>query len=231
MKIATPKTKAAPATDWQAGLSAIDLDTIRPVFAPAVADTDKARQLSTDRRHVRRTDKAVMLDARRLANVLEHIGRLPERGEAFHLITENRYSMAHVIPATLQLAEPATIHHLTVVTLSFSQPNMVDLLAMLDSGQIAEVHFLYSCYFRANNKDACQQLAEALTARGQRVFSGLIHAKLLLIELTDGRTYTVESSANLRSCASVEQLAMIHDRSLYDFHRTWTNEILEGPQK
>jgi len=108
---------------------------------PTVADKDKARQLSEDRRHVRRTDKAVMLDARRLANAIEHIGRLPEPGEAFHMVCEKKYSMMHVVPATLHLAEPVTIRYLAVVTLSFSSANMIDLLAMLDAGQIEKVDF------------------------------------------------------------------------------------------
>ena len=215
---------------WDAGLPELPLDALQPVFAPS-GDKDKPRQLSEDRKLIRRTDRAVVLDARRLANALEHIGRLPEAGEAYHLVTEKAYSMMHVIPTTLQLAEPATIAYLAIVTLSFSQANMIDLLGMLDSGQIDKVDFLFSIYFKSNEKENCQRLAQELTTRGQRVFSGLIHAKLLLIELTDGRAFTVESSANLRSCASVEQITIFHDRSLFDFHRGWIGEILEGRKK
>ena len=210
--------------DWTDDLPQLDFTAIPSFFPTAVGD--EGRQIAHERKHVRRTDKAIMLNARRLQNAIEHLGRLPLEGEAFHLITEKRYSMMHVIPATLHLAAPATIKHLSIVTLSFSQPNMVDLLAMLDAGQIETLDFLYSVYFRSNNRDACQQLAEALTTRGQRVYAGLIHAKILLIELSDERHFVVESSANLRSCASVEQLAMFHDRSLFDFHRAWMQELL-----
>jgi hypothetical protein len=208
------------------GLKTLDLDGLHQVFAPvAASDT---RQLSADRLHIRRTDKAVMLDARRLANAIEHIGRLPEPGEAFHLITEKRYLMMHIIPATLHLAEPATIRYLAVVTLSFSQPNMVDLLAMLDAGQVKQMDFAYSVYFKSNEKENCQRLTHELTSRGHRVYAGLIHAKILLMELTDGRSYVVESSANLRSCASVEQITITADAALLAFHRAWINEIMEA---
>ena len=54
----------------------------------------------------------------------------------------------------------------------------------------------------------------------------LTHAKVLLIELTDGRSFTVESSANLRSCSSIEQITMTQDAALTTFHRTWIDEIL-----
>jgi len=56
----------------------------------------------------------------------------------------------------------------------------------------------------------------------------LVHAKLLLMQLVDGRAYVVESSANLRSCSSIEQIVMIHDNALFDFHRQWVNEIMEA---
>ena len=60
----------------------------------------------------------------------------------------------------------------------------------------------------------------------------LTHAKILLIELTDGRSYVVESSANLRSCSSIEQIVMTHDRPLFDFHHQWLDELLaKGNQK
>ena len=43
-----------------------------------------------------------------------------------------------------------------------------------------------------------------------------------------GRAFTVESSANLRSCSSIEQLCMTHDRALFDFHRGWITNIMEA---
>lgn len=55
----------------------------------------------------------------------------------------------------------------------------------------------------------------------------LTHAKILLMELTDGRGFTVESSANLRSCSSIEQITMTHDAELLAFHRQWITDIME----
>ena len=210
-------------------LPTMDLDGIKPLFpAEAVADKDKPRQLNADRKMIRRADKAVMLDARRLANAIEHIGALPSKGQSYHLITEKKYSMMHIIPATLHLAEPARIAYLGIVTLSFSQANLQDLLTLLDAGQIEKVDFAYSCYFKSNNKVDCQRLVDELTSRGHRVFSGLIHAKILLLLLSDGRRFVVESSANLRSCSSIEQLAIFHDGRLFDFHREWITNIMEA---
>jgi hypothetical protein len=164
-----------------------------------------------------------------MANALEHIGRLPEPNEAYHLVTEKKYSMGHIIPAVLTLAAPVAISYLGIATLSFSQSNLTDLLSLLDAGQIGKVDFAYSIYFKSNNKADCQRLADELGARdGCRIFAGLVHAKLLLLSMSDGRAFVVESSANLRSCSSIEQFAIFHDPELLRFHRTWLDSLFTG---
>ena len=97
--------------------------------------------------------------------------------------------MAHIIGATLTLAAPATISYLGVATLSFSKQNATDLLSMLDSGRVKTCDFCYSVYFRSNNRADCEHLAEQLAARGCRIFAGLIHSKILLMQLSDGRSF------------------------------------------
>ena len=98
----------------------------------------------------------------------------------------------------------------------------------LDNGTIDKVDFLFSVYFKSNEKEICQRLGHELAQRGHRVVAMLSHAKILLIELTDGRAFVVESSANLRSCASIEQIMLCQDRDLFDFHRAWLNDVLEA---
>ena len=226
MKNAPPKTKAPSGVDWTETLPALDLDGLPTVF-PELAghENDAARPWVGDRRHVRRIDKAVLLDARRLAEALEHIGRLPEPGEAFHLVTAKRYSLWHVVKATLHLAAPATIDRLTVATLGFSRQNLQEMLDLLDRRQIGKVDFLYSVYFKSNERELCQRLAHELTTRGHRVVACLQHAKVVLMELSDSRAFVVESSANLRSCSSIEQLFLTQDRALFDFHRAWLTDV------
>ena len=132
----------------------------------------------------------------------------------------------------MQLGAPAKIGRLTLATLGFSRANLEELLAALDAGDIGKVDFLFSVYFKSNEREICERLAHELTARGQRVVAMLSHAKILLIELTDGRAFTVESSANLRSCSSIEQITMIHDGALLAFHRQWIDELFtKGDQK
>ncbi len=215
--------------DFADDLPELDMGSLPAIF-PELAghENDAARGWVGDRRHLRRADKAVLLDGRRLADALEHIGRLPAEGESFHLVTRGRYSLWHVVKAVLHLGALATIDRLTVATLGFSRANLEEMLQLLDSGRIGKVDFLFSVYFRSNERELCQRLAHELAIRGQRVVAMLTHAKVVLMELSDGRAFTVESSANLRSCSSIEQITMTHDAELTAFHRRWIVETLEA---
>jgi hypothetical protein len=213
-------------SNWADTLKSIDMAAVRPVFPELVGEEkDAGREWVGDRRHVRRSDKRVMLDARRLQNAVQHIGRLPAEGESYHLVTAKRYSLWHIVQATLALAAPATIAYLGIATLGFSKQNLDELLAAIDAGRIGKVDFLFSVYFKSNERESCERLAHELTTRGQRVVAMLTHAKVLLLQMTDGASYVAESSANLRSCSSIEQITLTHDRSLFAFHRNWLDSI------
>ena len=76
-------------TNWKEALPRMDVEAMPVVFPEFTGfETDAARNFGEDRKHVRRTDKQVLLDARRLKNALQHVGRLPRPREAFHLVTK-----------------------------------------------------------------------------------------------------------------------------------------------
>ena len=106
-----------------------------------------------DRRQVRRSERGGLLNGRRLQDALTHIGHLPARGESYHLVTAKRYSLWHIIRATLTLIAPATIDRLTVATLGFSRQNLEELLDLLDRGRIGKVDFLFSVYFKSGRRE------------------------------------------------------------------------------
>ena len=56
-----------------------------------------------------------------------------------------------------------------------------------DAGRIGKVDFLFSVYFKSNERESCERLAHELTTRGHRVVAMLNHAKLLLIVTTRGQ--------------------------------------------
>ena len=217
--------------DLFANLKSLDPDGLQRVFGEELADhqQDARRELAGDRSYRRTPTKRTMIDVRQAANAVAHIGRLPEPGETIHLVCSGGYSLYHHIEAALELATPATIRYLGICTLGFSKDNLERLIGLLDTGAVGKLDFLFSVYFKSNEREICERLAHELGSRGQRVLSMRTHCKLLLIELGDGRdAYTIESSANLRSCKNVEQSTFTNDRSLLAFHRGWIASLFTG---
>jgi hypothetical protein len=218
--------------DQFCNLKSLNLDGLRPLFDElAGLEKDAARDFGPTRRHVTRTAKAIMKDARKLANAIEDIAELPEPGSVLHLLTAKRFALFNVIEAILKMRAPATISYLAICTLGFSTANVEALAALLDNGQVAQLDFIFSVYFRSLEKENCERLTAELGRRGARIIALLQHSKILVIETTDGQSYVVESSANLRSCASLEQMAIFNDAGLAAFHKGWIDSLFQGDRK
>ncbi len=217
---------------WTDSLKSLDLDTLRPVFdeLPGL-EKDVSRQFGPPRRHVSQTKRAIMKDARQLVNAIEDISELPQPGTVLHLLTAKRFALFNVIEAVLNMRAPAKIRHLSICTLGFSTANVEALAAMLDAGQVEKLDFIFSVYFRSLEKENCERLTIELGRRGARIIALLQHAKILVIEMTDGKNFVVESSSNLRSCASLEQTSIFADDGLAAFHRSWMNELFSEAKK
>ena len=213
--------------DWTDSLPTLNLEGIQPVFDELQGlKKDAARQFGPTRRHTTRTAAAILKDARQCQNAIADIADLPQPGEVVHLLTAKRFALFNVIEAVLAMRAPATIRYLAICTLGFSTANVEALAAMLDSKQVERLDFVFSVYFKSLEKENCERLTIELGRRGARIIALLQHAKILVIETTDGQAYVAESSANLRSCASIEQMSIFNDPGLVAFHKGWIQELL-----
>lgn len=194
-----------------------------PILHPRGGST--AAGISSDRTLRRSSPKRQTLHLLYVANAAKQIERLPDAGESIHCIMRGNYHAWDLIPAALKLAEPATIDALYIATLGFNRTNGIELIDLLDSGRIKSVTFLCSVYFKDASPETYKPLADALLDRGQRIAAIRTHAKIQAYTLSDGRAIVVESSANLRSCRNIEQFCMTGDRTLFDFHAAWMNEV------
>jgi len=158
------------------------------------------------------------------------VDHLPAEGESMHIVTRGNQPLWACVGAILVLARPATIAELVVSTLSANTTNAQDLFRKLDANDIGRVTFLASDVFAQKCPREHQVLADGLGQRGQRYGVARTHAKILGARLTDGRCYTIESSANCRSCRSIEQLTLASGEDLYEFHRGWIDRLVGGTQ-
>jgi len=185
--------------------------------------------LKGDQQHVIRHVRRDFRDVRKMTDAAEAINHIPWADEAIHLAVSGRFALWHIVPAVLKLSG-VRIDELIIATLGFSKRNISALCEMLDDGQIGRVYLLASHYFKGTSNEIYSHAEKLFADRPNKAhFVSLRnHAKLLLFRLSDHRTITVESSANLRSCKNVETATLIGDPGLHAFHRGWILDLFNS---
>lgn len=211
--------------------------TANPLLSPAVApmaggvaaaerEMASRPHLKADRRMARRHVLDVR-DGRQAKSAAEAMGDLPGPEQAVHVVVSGRFSLWDCVPAIL-VRTGLPIDRLHIATLGFSRRNIEAMAAALDARQIRSLRLLVSHYFKGTSPHSYAFAVEELSRRpGAEFLSLRTHCKLLLIRMADGTTYTLESSANLRSCKNIEQLSVIGGPALYEFHAGWIDELFE----
>lgn len=183
--------------------------------------------LEEQRRHVRKPRRRVFHNAMRTTAAIEALGGLPEAGETWHTLMSGSYDSFDLVDAMLQHAAPALIDELRLATLGFNSANARRLIALLDTKQVKRCTMIVSCFYEADHKEAevCYLLSKELPQRDGWYIAARSHAKIIAAAFDDGRRFVIESSANLRTCRNLEQFTITHDAALFDFHRSWMEEV------
>lgn len=174
----------------------------------------------------RRQSQHYTLNAAGIEAATKQIRELPAPGWSVHCIMGGLYHGFDIIPTIYRLAgEP--IKRLTIATLSFSKRNLANLAYMLDEKMVAEVELLTSDYFAKADADIYTAARAELEQRGQRIGFTRNHAKVICLDFPTAGAFTVETSANLRSCVNFEQFALHNDAGLMEYHRGWITQLLD----
>jgi hypothetical protein len=155
---------------------------------------------------------------KRAAEVVPH---LPGPGESLHALLTGYFDFALVLTAVLR-SRPVPCEALRVATLSFSKRNVQEMAGWIDEGLVKRLVLLSSDFMREGNPatyyGAVKELAEQ---RGQAVAAARCHAKVATLAFGDGLRLVFEGSMNLSTNRNVEQMAVINDACLHDFHAGW----------
>lgn len=161
---------------------------------------------------------------REAAELLPHLPQVP--GEAVHAIMTGRYDLCVLLAAILgHVGQKCPL--LRIATLSFNSRNVSEMSEMLRSGQVDTLTLLCSAFFRDNSKE---EFAAARRAAadfpGWRIAAARNHCKVICASFADGRRLVLEGSANLRTNSNWEQLAIIMDAELHDWHARWIDDLV-----
>lgn len=193
---------------------------------PGIPESPKIDSIRDDLLHRRRAARRLLVDSRHEKNAINLLRKLPDKQESLHFVVDGRFEPCDLIPVTRKLSHPATIKRLEISTLGFNLDNVNCIANGMDQGKIAEVTLVCSHYFAKAEKSSYQYLENEIGRRGGIVAALRTHAKLILMEMTDGNFFTIEGSGNLRSCSSIEQFCFTNDRDLLLFHRGWLEDYI-----
>lgn len=138
------------------------------------------------------------------------------KGEAIHIPSYGNWSFNHMISHVLKLTGPAKVF-LTSWTIS-EQP-VKELLQLLDSGRITELHALLDSRVRIN----CPNAYQIAQHRFVNMKLCHIHAKLAII-INDDYQITINSSANLSRNPTIECYVITESNAIASFHKGWILE-------
>lgn len=118
---------------------------------------------------------------------------------------------------------------MTISTLSLSQNNVDSLVNLVEADYLQKLNLIVSDYFFSHERhDLVPYMYEELDKNDMFQLSvARVHTKICLIETECGKKITIHGSANLRTSGNVEQIVIERDVDLFDFNKSWHDEIIE----
>jgi hypothetical protein len=146
---------------------------------------------------------------------------LPARGETAHLIIHGGVPLSAIIWHIIDRAPPAD---LAISTLGFNRDFVHQLIDRMRTGQITSANVVCSNYFSRADAVEYEEARAVLTPWPCRLVDARTHAKIAVFG-----PFSLEGSANLRSCRSIENVAVSNDPALADFHKKWIHQLADKP--
>lgn len=148
---------------------------------------------------------------------------LPEPGETWHIVSNGTFDYWTFCPTILRLIRPrvATL----AGTWTMNRSNVNEMFDLFDAGKLCSISILTGTYFKTRESSVANTLIEGMIQRGQRYRAFQNHAKVMLISAPPDY-YVLEGSANWTANPRLEQNTLSNDRALWDFHKTWMEEML-----
>jgi hypothetical protein len=182
------------------------------------------RPQAADCRQRAREFRASLPPKAQLKRAAEVIPHLPGPGESLHTLLTGYFDFALVLTCVLR-SHPSPCDHVRIATLSFGPKNVQEMARWIDEKLVGRLTLLCSDFMAKASPEVYQgAVAELVEQRGQVVGSARCHAKVVTLAFADGQRLSFEGSANLRTNRNVENLAVVNDLGLHDWHAAWIDQ-------
>jgi hypothetical protein len=156
-----------------------------------------------------------------LKKAAEGIPYLPAPGESLHTLLTGYFDFALLLTCVLR-TRPVPCEHARIATLSFGSKNTQEIARWLDEKLVGRLTLLCSDFMaKASPEVYLGAVKELVEQRGQIVGSARRHAKVVTMAFEDGLRLVFEGSANLRTNRNMENLCVVNDPALHDWHAAW----------
>lgn len=146
-----------------------------------------------------------------------------KKGETCYINLTGKFIFGDFIGAFIQ-ENHLEVKELTIVSLAGNIEIYGLLVALIERGWVSKINLVLSEYTIATDKKHNPKAIEFLQKSKEKyknkfnLYSGRVHAKLVLIKTKQGGHVTMHGSSNLRSSQSIEQLIIQENKQLYDFN-------------
>lgn len=150
---------------------------------------------------------------------------IPKPGESIHIVSNGSFDYFNLIPICVDLMKKCNEFYFSTWTMN--RQNVEQLFKLYDENKIKTINGLVGLYFKTREPQVFNDLYEGILKRGQKVFSNENHSKITLLE--NGKDFiSICGSANFTANPRIEQFTVSNDKQLYEFHKGWMDEILQG---
>lgn len=161
-----------------------------------------------------------------LANSIKEITVLPRRGEQIRIITQKSFNAYSIL--LYLLAETGNLKNCYLTTYNIDKNTIQSLAAAVRSGKIENLTLLVSNSINFRMPARARELTEAarVTPNFKLIFAWN-HTKILCAETSESepRFFVCEGSGNLSDNARIEQYLFEENKTVFDFHKNWIDNI------
>lgn len=143
-----------------------------------------------------------------------------EPGKSYHILSDGKVDMLNHLRWLIMLY--GRIEHVCISSWSISATNILLLERWHDDGELGSVDLVVGDIFPAKFREEWSALLR-LREGGvlKTLYTGKIHAKLILAEAASGERIVVESSANANMNPRCEQSVVSVSSELHEFYRSY----------
>jgi hypothetical protein len=191
-------------------------------------DGEQDIKLTSPRRIVRDKKRVASKNAEALANEIYSSGKLG----ISRAICTGTFIAGDMLDSIVAISGPSKV---AIASYSFSRDNALMLCDNIRNNMITSMDFITSDFFYNQYRDTLWQqlVTHARPSANIRYAICRLHAKLFLVMPNDKTkpSWSVEGSANMRSCDNIDQLVIEVDEQDKNegvsFHSKWMNRIFE----